>query len=267
MSLLPSLTNPQGFFIHNNIYVKDDVFEAFYEDSLEYKGYVNDILNTLIPKDDILHRIEKENTTEHSKKIKSLQNQIEDMKKKNEVLKEILTSKFDFNENNVSNNNIDKTWKTVKTSRNNTVNNKVNNRRFNSIDVSNKYQLVFIHENEVTESRINNRMNNDVDKYKSAFKSNVENDVTIRKRRPTPVINQFPERDTLDVSKQSKNLIPGYTKYNEAVRLGRKIYVLGTSMVKGIRRNEFNSCLKKCKSRFYNKIYIIFLTKTCRQMI
>ena len=62
-------------FIHNNIYVKNDVFEAFYEDYLEYKGYVNDILNTLIPKDDILHRIEKENTTEHSKNTKSLQNQ------------------------------------------------------------------------------------------------------------------------------------------------------------------------------------------------
>ena len=40
----------------------------YYEDYLEYKGYVNDILNTLIPKDDILHRIEKENTTEHYKK-------------------------------------------------------------------------------------------------------------------------------------------------------------------------------------------------------
>ena len=124
-------------FIHNNIYVTNDDFEAFYEDYLEYKGYVNDILNTLIPKDDILHRIEKENTTEHSKKIKSLQNQIEDLKKENEVLKEILTSKFDFTENNVSNNNIDNTWKKVKTSRNNTVNNKVNKRRFNSKSIMN----------------------------------------------------------------------------------------------------------------------------------
>ena len=96
-------------FIHNNIYVKNDVFEAFYGDYLEYKWYVNDILNTLIPKDDILYRIEKENTKEPSEKIKSLQNQIEDLKKGNEVLKEILTSKFDFNENNVSNNNIDNT--------------------------------------------------------------------------------------------------------------------------------------------------------------
>ena len=68
-------------FILKNFHDKHDVFEAFYENYLQYKGYVIDILNTLIPKDDILHRIEKENTTEHYKKIKSLQNQIEDLKK------------------------------------------------------------------------------------------------------------------------------------------------------------------------------------------
>ena len=228
---------------------------------MEYKGYVNDILNTLIPKDDILHWIEKENVMEHSKKIRSLQNQIEDLKKENEVLKGILTSKFDFNENNVSNNNIDDTWKTVKTSRNNTVNNKGNNTRFNSIDVSNKYQPIFIYENKVTKPCINNRMNNDVHKYKNAFNSNIENNVTTRTKRSAPVINRFPERDALGVSKQSKNLIPGYTKYNEAVGFGRKSYVLGTSMVKCIRRNEFNSCLKKCNTRFRP-----FVEATIKQM-
>ena len=31
------------------------MFLMYYEHYLEYKGYVNDILNTLIPKDDILH--------------------------------------------------------------------------------------------------------------------------------------------------------------------------------------------------------------------
>ena len=57
----------QTDFIDNNIYVKNDIFEVFYEDYLEYKGYVNDLVNTLIPKDDILHQIERENNTEHSK--------------------------------------------------------------------------------------------------------------------------------------------------------------------------------------------------------
>ena len=197
----------QTNFIHNNICVNNDVFETFYKDYLEYKGYVNDILNTLILKDDILHWIEKENTTEHSKKVKLLQNQIKDLKKENEVLKEILTSRFDFNENNVANNNVDNTWKTGRTSRSNTVNNKVNSRRFNSIGVSNKYQPIFIHEHEVTEPRINNRINNDVDKYKNASNNNTGNDVTTRKKRPAPVINRFPERDTLGVSKQNKNII------------------------------------------------------------
>ena len=157
---------------------------------MEYKGYVNDILNTLISKDDILHRIEKENITEHSKQIKSLENQIEDLKKENQVLKEILTSKLNINENNIANNNIDDTWKTVKANRSNNVNNKVNNnRKFNSLDVSNKYQPIFIHENEVTEPYINNRMNNDVDEYKNAFNNNIDNNVTVHKRSPALVIN------------------------------------------------------------------------------
>ena len=77
---------------------------------MEYKWYVNDILSILIPKDDTLHRIEKENTVEHCKKIRSLENQIEDLEKKNQVLKEIPTSKLDkYNENNIANDNIDNT--------------------------------------------------------------------------------------------------------------------------------------------------------------
>ena len=77
---------------------------------MDYKGYVNDILNTLIPKDNILHGIEKENTTKHSKKVQSLENQIENLKRENQFLKEILTLKFGKNnENNIANNNIDNT--------------------------------------------------------------------------------------------------------------------------------------------------------------
>ena len=39
------------------------------------------------------------------------------------------------------------------------------------------------------------------------------------------------------------------------------MYVLGTSMVKGIRRNEFNSCLKKCNTRLRP-----FIGATIKQM-
>ena len=98
-------------------------------------------------------------------------------------------------------------------------------------------------------------------KYKNTFNSNTENSVITCKKRPTPVINRFPERDTLVVSNQSKNVIPGYTKYNEAVSFGWEAYVLGTSMIKGIRRNKFNSCLKKCTARFRS-----FIGATIKQL-
>ena len=130
---------------------------------------------------------------------------------------------------------------------------KVNDSRFNYIDVSNK--------NEVTKPCINNRMNNDVYECKNAFNNTIENNVTLRKKRPAPVINKFSERDTLGVSKQSKNIIPGYTKYNKAVCFGLKAYVLGTSMEKGIRRNVFNFSLKKCNTRFRP-----FIGATIKQM-
>ena len=149
----------------------------------------------------------------------------------------------------------------AKANRNINVNNKVNNRRFNCTDVSNKYQPIFIRQNKIAEPHINNRINNDVDEYKNAFNINIDSNVTIHKSRPAPVINRFPERDTLGVSKQSKNLIPGYSKYNEAVRFGRKAYVLGISMVKDIKRNLFNSCLKKGNTRFRP-----FLGATIKQM-
>ena len=77
----------------------------------------------------------------------------------------------------IANNDIDDAWKTVKTNRSNNVNKKVNNRIFNSVDVSSKYQPIFIHENEVTEPHINNRMNTDGDEYKNAFNSNIDDNV------------------------------------------------------------------------------------------
>ena len=75
---------------------------------MDYKRYVNDILNTLIPKDDISQWVKKESSTDHGKKIKSLENQIEDLKKENQVFKEKLTSDLNINnKNSIANNNID----------------------------------------------------------------------------------------------------------------------------------------------------------------
>ena len=111
----------------------------------------------------------------------------------------------------------------VQDNRGNNVNNNGNNRRFNPIDVRKKYQPIFIHENEVTEAHINNRMSKYVNEYKNVFNNDINNNATTHKRRLKPVTNQFPERDTLGVSKPSKNVIPGYTisKMKQFILVGK----------------------------------------------
>ena len=46
-------------------------------------------------------------------------------------------------------------------------------------------------------------MNNYVNDQKNVFNNDINNNVITHKRRLKTVINQFPERDTLGVSKQS----------------------------------------------------------------
>ena len=260
----------QTDFVFNSMYVKNDVLDAFYEDYIQYKGYANDIINKLISKEDSLHRTEEENTTEHRKNFELLEKKIKDLKRENQILKEILTSKFEKNNDNNSNGsktfektNTNNTWKAVKTNRVNNFDNKGNNREFNPISVKNKYQPNFIGENEVTEPHIDDEINDDVNQNNNVYNNNINNNVMVRRKRPTTVLNQSPERGILgtNITKQSKSIIPGSTKYSEVVRFGRKAYVLGTSMVKGIKRNEFNSFLKKCNTRFRP-----FIGATIKQM-
>ena len=68
-------------------------------------------------------------------------------------------------------------------------------------------------------------------------------------RRPNPVINYYPERDIANYPKNNR-IRPGNTKYNESAKYGKKTFIYGTSMIKGIRQREFNSYLKKCSARF-----------------
>ena len=91
----------------------------------------------------------------------------------------------------------------------------------------------------------------------------INNLVTQNTRRPSPVVNEYPDRDLLhhQIKKATTYIVPGNTDFNNAVKFGRKTYILGTSMIKGIRRKEFNSKLNKCSTRFR-----LFIGATMKQM-
>ena len=82
-------------------------------------------------------------------------------------------------------------------------------------------------------------------------------------QRPSPVVNKYPDRDLLhhQIKNATTFIVPGNTDFNNAVKFGRKTYILGTSMIKEIRRKEFNSKLNKCSTRFRP-----FIGATLKQM-
>ena len=59
--------------------------------------------------------------------------------------------------------------------------------------------------------------------------------------RPNPVVNHFLENDNPFCEQRT---VSGNSKYSDAVRNGKKTFIAGTSMVKGIRMKVVNSQLR-----------------------
>ena len=68
----------------------------------------------------------------------------------------------------------------------------------------------------------------------------INNLATQNTRRPSPVVNKYPNRDLLhhEIKKATPSIVPSNTDFNNAVKVGRKTYILGTSMIKGIRKER-----------------------------
>ena len=91
----------------------------------------------------------------------------------------------------------------------------------------------------------------------------INNLETQNTQRPSPVVNEYLDRDLLhhQIKKVTTYIVPGTTDFNNALKFGQKTYILGTSMIKGIRRKEFNSKLNKCSTQFRP-----FIGATLKQM-
>ena len=64
--------------------------------------------------------------------------------------------------------------------------------------------------------------------------------------QPNPVINHFPENGN---PVWQQRTVPGNSKYSDTVRNGKKTFIVGLSMVKGIRMIEVNSQLRNSFSK------------------
>ena len=102
ISVHEASSNFQPIFRCND-FVKSEVFNTFYEDYVEFKHYVNDIMKSVTPNSELLTSLSDENNCEKMK-IKSLEEEIKNLKSENTTLRENIMTQLK-NIENLSGNN------------------------------------------------------------------------------------------------------------------------------------------------------------------
>ena len=79
------VTNQRSAFRCND-YVRNEVFDTFYKDYLEFNHYMNDIIKTVTPSSEMVTNLSNDNVSLQMK-IKSLEEEIKSLKNENGNLK------------------------------------------------------------------------------------------------------------------------------------------------------------------------------------
>ena len=92
-----SSSKPQKIFQCND-FVKNEIFDTFYEDYVEFKHYGNDVIETITPSSDLIKNLFNENVSKQ-KKIEMLQEEIKLLRNENISLKEDIKTQMKAIEN------------------------------------------------------------------------------------------------------------------------------------------------------------------------
>ena len=79
-------------------FVRNDIFNSFYKDYLEFKYYINDIIKTITPNPDLVTDLSNENTS-LTRKITLLEEEIKTLKDENSNLKDNIKTQLTVIEN------------------------------------------------------------------------------------------------------------------------------------------------------------------------
>ena len=265
-----------------NNYVRNEVFDTFYEDYLEFKHYMNDIIKSITPGNELVTNLSDDNASLQSK-IDSLERVIESLRSKNRNLKDDIKTYLNIIENLSKSNNIhledsntDKNksnlnyengennnkdlWQIANSRQKHIKTTNESNRKSNNIhfELSNRFSPLY-HEGQTlaTSHLLPNTIKDCSDKTDKNMSKNI-----VRKRPPI-VINNFPENQTVF---PKKKIVPGELPFSDVVKnkatnplndavknktTNPTIKIFSDSIAKGIRLREFNQYVKSGKARMH----------------
>ena len=249
----------------NYSYVSNEVFDTFYEDYIEFKNYMDDIINDLNAKCTLNEKKQNDN---NQSKVQFLEAEILNLKKENESLKDDNKSKLKIiasltttqqNQSNLVKRNTnyslpasqkqpspnqhkqitpDNNWQTVKQRSFDRF--RPQNKENYNFESSNVFSPLYIEDqNENVDFSVNVQPQNNHQIYKSNFTQN-----HVQSRRPDVCITEK------YVQNFSPPTIPGNSSYATRTKFGKKIFVVGDSHVKRMKRIDFNKQLRSGKAFF-----------------
>ena len=259
-----------------NDYVRNEVFDTFYKDYLEFKHYMNDIIKTISPSSEMVTNLSNYNVSFQTK-IKSLEEEIKSLKNENSNLKDDIKTQLKVIENLSRFEN--------RHCENSVTNEAKVNVNYESDDLKNgiQWQLATSRNKRghSTNTRKNtlerNRKSNDIH-FEITFTSfsTLHNDnQNLTTKRPTSTIPNIPEkiptnsrntsphstnavRNKRPLARTNKNYLKNFVPFTvrgnsdcaSIIKNGRLVLVVGDNHVKRIRRNDFNKELKNSKAIF-----------------
>ena len=266
-----------------NNYVRNEVFDTFYEDYLEFKHYMNDTIKSITPGNELVTNLLDDNASLQSK-IDSLERVIESLRSENRNLRDdtktylniienlsksnnihLEDSNTDKNKSNLNykngeNNNKD-LWQIANSRQKHVKTTNESNRKSNNIhfELSNTFSPLY-HEGQTLAT--SNLLPNTIKDCSDKKDKNIMSQNIVRKRPPI-VINNFPENQTVF---PKIKIVPGELPFSDAVKnkatnplndavknktTNPTIKFFSDSIAKGIRLREFNQYVKSGKARMH----------------
>ena len=259
--------------IQNHQCINRNVFEAFYEDYIDFKSYINDILKNNLKQTIALsseNDVQKQQPKQHEEKsiynntINELNKEIQLLKEENTVLKqenktflkviELMPMQQNKQPKDCDN---EASWKEVKTKnkftltspqlvqfpndeRNTTVPPILSKNRFQSLE----HEIDFSADTTLPETNISIINRNRIE-TRGGSSNNINNINTQNNKRPNVCITESYLQNQKEVTR--KKVVPGNRSYAETSTYGRKILFIGDSHINRINKNRLNQSFQKAK--------------------
>ena len=240
-----------------NDYVRNEVFDTFYKDYLEFKHYMNDIIKTITPSSEMVTNLSNDNVSLQTK-LKSLEEEIECVKNENINLKgdiktqlkvieklsrfenrhygDSITNKEKVNVNYESDNlKNESQWQIAGHFTNTRKNTLERNKKSNEIhfELNNRFSPLHNNDQNSTMKRLISTILNIPEKIPTNSRNTSPHTTnTVRNKRPPVCTSENYLKNFIPFT------VPSNSDYASIIKNGRKVLIVGDSHVKTIRRNN-----------------------------